>query len=565
MRSLSAVAVISLLAIAGCRTAPGVSDRGLQSSKPRDSHRQALHASSPLVTREYRGRPVRSDRQRGGSPIRLVSGLASAPLLVEGLRADRHEPAGDTQALTPVGSPGPPPAPPAEGAAADGPAEKALPEKLSLTLQAAIQTALERNPDLVTAREAESVSLAAYDVARTYPYNPQYQGQIIPTPRAKNGDAGSTDNQHVIVQTFELAGQQRHRTAAGEAALNQVRWGIQQAELLTTAGTERLFLTALYQRDVRDLERSVARLNAELDGVLGRRFQAGQATAADVAMARLQSRAAERRADLAETTYRAAVLALRRQLNLSPQTPLQLTGALSQWKWRPVVTTGLDESGPPKTPSAKRRREESLDPAAVTALATELAAVRPDVMATRAGLDFSETQWDLARASRVPNVQIGPFYQRDDAATSFWGFQAQMNIPVVNTGKPLVRQREAQYQQQQVALSKLQQKATLEIQTAIERYERARRLMVRARKDFVKPLPELLKPFEDQFKAGQFDLLRVFAARTSLIEARRTYLDMLNELAQAAAEVTAVTGLPPGKLIETSDVIPVPPEPTLPE
>jgi len=44
--------------------------------------------------------------------------------------------------------------------------------KQSLTLQMAIQTALERNPDLITQSEAESVSLAAYDVARTYPYNP---------------------------------------------------------------------------------------------------------------------------------------------------------------------------------------------------------------------------------------------------------------------------------------------------------------------------------------------------------------------------------------------------------
>jgi len=453
-----------------------------------------------------------------------------------------------------------PPAPAVESAGSDVATETARATQLSLTLEAAIETALQQNPDLVAQREAEQVSLAAYDVARTYPYNPQYQGQIIPTPRARNGDKGSTDNQHVIVQTFELAGQQRHRTEAGAAALNQVRWGIQQAELLTTAGTERLFLTALFQRDVRDLERSVARLNRELGGVLKRRFDAGKASAADVATAGLQSRSAERRADLAETTYRAAVLALRRQLNISPRTPLELSGRLARWRWKPVAAANHEESGASPRASAGQHREEPLDPAAVSALAEELASVRPDVMAARAGLDLADSQWNLARASRVPNVQIGPFYQRDDAATSFWGFQAQVNIPVVNTGKPLVRQREAQYQQQQITVIELQQKAKLEIQTAIERYERARRLVMRARRDFVKPLPKLLKPFEDQFKAGQLDLLRVFAARTSLIEARRTYLDMLNELAQAAAEVTAVTGLPPGELIDTSDAVPVPSE-----
>jgi len=276
MRGLSVVAALSLLAIAGCRAAPGLSDQVSQPLSPSHPRRQTPRSSLRPVTRKFPTRPVRSDRQPAESPIRLVSG-----------------------------------------------SETALPARPSLTLAAAIRTALERNPNLVTQREAESVSLAAYDVARTYLFNPQYQGQIIPTPRARNGETGSTDNQHVIVQTFELAGQQRHRTAGGVASLNQVRWTIQQVELLTVAGTERLFLTALYQRDVRDLERSVARLNVELDGVLARRFQAGQATAADVAMARLQSRAAERRADLAETTYRAAVLA-RRYANCSTPWPPML-------------------------------------------------------------------------------------------------------------------------------------------------------------------------------------------------------------------------------------------------
>ena len=44
-------------------------------------------------------------------------------------------------------------------------------------------------------------------------------------------------------------------------------------------------------------------------------------------------------------------------------------------------------------------------------------------------------------------------------------------------------------------------------------------------------------------------LLRVFAARASLLQARRAELDALNELTQAAAAVTLVTGLPPEALL----------------
>jgi outer membrane protein TolC len=57
---------------------------------------------------------------------------------------------------------------------------------------------------------------------------------------------------------------------------------------------------------------------------------------------------------------------------------------------------------------------------------------------------------------------------------------------------------------------------------------------------------------EEQYKAGQVDLLRVYAARSGLIQAQRAMLDTLNELAQAAARVTETTGLPPHVLIRSA-------------
>ena len=54
---------------------------------------------------------------------------------------------------------------------------------------------------------------------------------------------------------LELAHQQRYREASAQAALNQVRWNIVAAELTNTATTEKLYFTALYQRDLRDLAR----------------------------------------------------------------------------------------------------------------------------------------------------------------------------------------------------------------------------------------------------------------------------------------------------------------------
>ena len=88
----------------------------------------------------------------------------------------------------------------------------------------------------------------------------------------------------------------------------------------------------------------------------------------------------------------------------------------------------------------------------------------------------------------------------------------------------------------------------MEAEAALDRYERARRLVTEdATSD---ELPDELRRLETQFQAGEVDLLRVFTARTSFLQLRRARLDSLNELAQAAATVTAATGLPPQTLID---------------
>jgi len=413
---------------------------------------------------------------------------------------------------------------------------------MTLTLQQAIALALAQNPDLVAQRGAEEVGTAALGVAQTYPFNPQYQTQTTPYNKTKGGDDLPVNNQHAILLTFELAGQQGFREAAGWASLNQVRWNIRQAELVTIATTERLFFSALFQREQWELARSVLALNEELLGVLQRRLDAGQATAADVAQARIDVRTARRQMDVAEANYHTALFDLRRQLNLAPELPLDVAGSLSGIKWRPVVWSSPDaEPSDPGAGAGDSWEEEWIE---------SLIANRPDVQAARADVDVARANAELARAARVPNVQIGPFYERDNDANALWGFKGAINIPVVDTGNPLWRQRRAELQQRLRVLEQLTAKARVDARAAVQRYERARQRVEASGGDCGASLPDELRLIEDQFKAGQVDLLRVFVARSSLMQERRAYLDQLNELAQAAAAVTAATGLPPSVLLE---------------
>jgi cobalt-zinc-cadmium efflux system outer membrane protein len=403
----------------------------------------------------------------------------------------------------------------------------------SINLSEALETALERNPNLVALRQAEPVSRAALGVARTYPFNPYVQLQALPLSRERTGGTTPVSHYVLLMQTLELAHQSRYRDAAGVAALTMTQWNIHQAELTNIAMTERMFFAALYQRGVRDLTLSLARLNEDLVGVLQRRFSAGTALTSDVALARLQAHAARQQANLAITGYNTVLLDLRTQLGLFSDEPFEPRGDLLRLKWQPAQAAISAEG-------------------AANGDVTELASGRPDVMAARADVVLSRANANLARANRMPNVQIGPYYSRDDFATTFWGFRSQVDIPVINSGLPLLRQRMAELRQREIVLEQLQTRAQLEAVAAIDRYERARKLIDNSQSQLSQALAEDVRRVETQFQAGQADLLRVYAARTGLIQTERAMLDTLNELAQAAARVTETTGLPPHALVRSA-------------
>ncbi len=419
---------------------------------------------------------------------------------------------------------------------------------LRWSLGEAIQAALQRNLDVAVARSAVPVAHSAYHVASAHPYNPQFQMQVLPYTRGRSGSGAPVSQQYVVVHTFELAGQPRYRAGAAAARWEQTEHAARQAELAAVAQTERLYFAVLYERSRRDIERALAQLNDELVGVVERRMKAGQATSADVALARLQADSARRRERLRESQYRTALRKLQDYLNLPDRPRLELTDRWLEWEWRDFDTAmreaagGMPDHGGPSQGS-------DIDGWTADAVLHWLVMARADVAAARASVAAAQQQLALARAMRTPNLQIGPMWQRDDAATEFWGVQGQFDIPVLNTGAPLVRQRQAELQQQLLIASQTETRAVREIEAARERYGRARRMVARFRPDMGRSMREALRPVTDQFEAGRLTLLDVYSARISYTQARQGFVDLVNEAAQAAADITAATGLPAQSLI----------------
>jgi outer membrane protein TolC len=505
--TLGASLALAAVVAAGCQGSPRLSSDG---TRPVDLSTTVVHTSfAPALIPQDTG------------------GISSSPI---------QQTAASEQAVAP-GEPG---APPAAKKLASEPAPVAAgPDELGLN--EAIETSLTQNPDLRILRQTEGVGAAVLGVARTYPFNPTVQTRILPYAKLPKGIDGPVYSYVLLWQQFEVAHQRRFRRDNAAALLNGIRWTIQQAELQNTALTEQLFFAGLYQQGLRELADMTARLNDELLSVLEKRLTAGRAAAADVAMTRIDTATSHQQARLAAINFENALRALRRQLNLPPDFPLKLSGDLTGFTWHAVSSQELCQLMGQQSDFATATTRDGL--------VAELAAGRPDVLAARSNYEASGANVRLARASRVPNLWFGPFYSRDSEAIVNVGFQGQMDIPVVNTGKPLVRQREAELVQQRTNYEQLEAKARIETRTALERYEQARAMCEQIRKETTQQLPEELQKLETEFKKQEIDILRIFQARNSLIQLRRTYLDSLNELALAAAAVTAAAGLPPAALV----------------
>ena len=83
-------------------------------------------------------------------------------------------------------------------------------------------------------------------------------------------------------QPVELGHQTRHRYRIAQAAYDQQKWLVVQAELTALVQTYRFFQTAAYRREKFRLAQELADFNDRLQETLQRRMEANQVQAADV-------------------------------------------------------------------------------------------------------------------------------------------------------------------------------------------------------------------------------------------------------------------------------------------
>src|SRR5882724_7970197 len=158
----------------------------------------------------------------------------------------------------------------------------------------------------------------------------------------------------------------------------------------------------------------------------------------------------------------------------------------------------------------------------------------------------AEAKLGLERANRFGNPTFGPAFTYDPTRVSEIGAQLNLPIPVLNTHRGQILQREAELERAQLDLRQIEVSIRQDVQSALARLDRANASVYTYRNEILRRLEDSIKEIEKLLEAGDanVNVLHVVDIRRKQLKARDGYLDALWELRQARVDLAAAIGDP---------------------
>lgn len=403
--------------------------------------------------------------------------------------------------------------PPAPSAA---PEETALPAD-PLSLDAAIQWALEHNPSLAAIREQHGIAAAAIVIAQTYPFNPTWEGRV----RATSGpeSAGTTNvvpTEHSLLLEWELRHQGQYRREGAAQALSRTDFEIAFQELSLAARVIRAFDTALYREEKLAFVERTLKFNEKSVQEIALLVEKNQLRAGDLLIARTEVVDTRTLLGPARAALVVARNDLRRLLGLVDE-PLRVKGTLAS------TVPPFEE---PELIAAAMER-------------------RPDRSARLAAVAEAEAALKLAQANRFGNPIAGPSYEYDNTRVNYMGVQFTIPLPLLNRHNGEIMQREAERGRAIAELRQTEIQVHQDVEEAIQRLKEAKS-WADSYPQTIKNLNQAHEEMRDLFLKNQpgADVLRLIDIRRKLFKAEEGYFDAIWEISQGRADLAAAVADP---------------------
>jgi cobalt-zinc-cadmium efflux system outer membrane protein len=383
----------------------------------------------------------------------------------------------------------------------------------TLTLEQALAAALLRNPTLAAHSHGVRAAEARLLQAGVLP-NPEIALEVEEYDRDSQG-FDSAETAVVLAQAFELGGKRRWRKQVAEAEGELAGWAYEGKRLEVFAETAARFYGVLAAQEQVALAKQAVELAQQTSTAVGERVKAGKEppiqelkSEAELEMTRLATLMAENDLALARRTLAAMWGAETTSFDAADGS---LDGTL-----RALPSLGVLRSRLEQHPDLERRSAELrlLD----AGLAAEKAARVPDLAASIGYLQFEEDGTDAFA------VGVG------------------MPLPLFDRNRGNIAAA-----QQELAKAKAEQSAT-EVALATELAEAHAALTAAHRRAGTlraKVVPAMEKAFQsahEGYQQGKFGFLDVLDAQRSLIEARSSLVDALQDYRVALIGIQRLTG-----------------------
>lgn len=381
-----------------------------------------------------------------------------------------------------------------------------LAEDAGLDLKTALQIAERNNLELRAARQQRAISLAGISIAKQF---------INPTVTA----SVSRDAPHESVllgETLELGGKRGRRIAIAREEQKATEIDIAVLERQIRQRTREAFYRVLWSRAQTDQNKAALDLATRIRDVVNQRYQLGDVAQLEVIQAEVELARSAAEYQTAQQEQRVADAQLAALLNRPLETPLELSGKLSDIPAQPTQQAIVDAALQSNAEMKKTAQE----------------------------LAIEQKRLELARAQRIPNLDLQAGVDLNAPGDYQVGPRGQIGIqlPLLYRGQGEIAESSARLEFLRLSLESTKTAATAEGLGAYFDYTAKAQEAEQYRANIVPQSVHLEEMAEESYRAGKSNLLTLVDAQRKLNETRKAYLDSLLAAQSAFATLEESVG-----------------------
>ena len=396
-----------------------------------------------------------------------------------------------------------------------------------LSLDEALRLATERNPSLAAARNSVEIAQSRRIDAGVRP-NPAVTFESGNYPLFESPRPPFADNQELTLrvdQEIELAGRRRLRTQAAEAGITSMEASFQDQQRRLEFDVRRsYFSVALAKADVEVAQVALD----EIDKVISlnrARNQQGEISGGEVRRIQVERlRFADDlfNAQLALRNARSTLLALLNAPDLGVE--FDVTEALAP---NPAAATVEPVQPAPLLDAASLR--------------TQALALRPDLQAAQREVQRADTETQLQRALRTPNITVGGGYRRDFGSNAVV-FGVTVPLPLSNRNQGGVARADAERRQAANVAAAAATSVLLDVQQAINAADVSRARVQYIEREYLTPARESRDIVLASYRLGSANLIDFLDAQRAFRDTVRTYNRALYDQRLSLFQLVSATG-----------------------